>query len=210
MNTTVIARWLLRSSIAVAVLYFGTIYTLATLEPGYSHFGHFASDLGRATAGHPGIYNTSAIFQGLLFIAAGGVLYLTTKGLSGRPILSGTAGIFLAAFGVSTLCVGLFPLPDPRHSAYGLALFSMLVPWLLAWAFWKNPRAGLARYIQVVATPALFATLVWQTGAIGFVTEANIGLVQRIAAAIFYVWLVGTCYWLYRQAQRVEVAAGVA
>ena len=203
------SKWLLTTSVVTAVLYFGTIYVIAAFEPNYSHFQNFASDLGRATAGHPDIYNTSAIIQGLLFIVAGELLHLTSRGLSGRPILSGVIGLFLAAFGVSTLCVGLFPLPDPRHSGYGVALLSMFVPWLLAWAFWKSPSAQLAplaRYVQLLATPILFLTVIWQTGGIGFVTEGSMGLAQRIAAATFFVWFVGTCHWLNVQRRRAVTA----
>lgn len=193
------ARWLFLCSVAAAALYFGTIYVLAAFDPNYSHFRHFANDLGRATAATPSVYNASAIAQGLLFIVAGALLHLTVKALSGRRVLSGVTGLFLAAFGVSALFVGFFPLPDPRHSGYGVALLSIFVPWLLAWAFWKKPAARSARYYQLLATPVLFATLLWQTGAIGFVTEGSIGLVQRIAAATFYVWFAGTCYWLNRR-----------
>ena len=99
---------------------------------------------------------------------------------------------------------GVFPLPNPLHSAFGIALLTFLVPWLLAWACWRLPGARLANLSQIVAAVVIVGTAILQTGLIGGVDGTNIGLAQRIAASVFFLWLVATCHWLGRQTARAS------
>jgi len=139
------------------------------------------------------------LIQGVLFIVAGALLFVTTKQLTSRPVLSAIAGLFLAAFGVSTVFAGLFPLPDPRHSGYGIALLVFLVPWILAWAIWRIPSSGIVRIAYLMATPIIFLTGIWRQT--GFVSEDAIGLAQRIGAVVFFVWFIWTCFWVRARIQ---------
>ncbi len=156
----------------------------------------FASELGMANAAHPEAFGAMSIVTGLVFFATALGFYLAVKRLSGRGGLATTIGIFVALFGVNLIFAGLFPLPNPLHSAFGVALLTFFVPWLLAWACWNLPGARLANLGQIVATVVIVGTAILQTGLMGGVNGTNIGLSQRIAAAIFFLWLIATSRWL--------------
>jgi hypothetical protein len=181
---------------ASAVLYVSELVVLGALQPGYSHVRQFASELGMANAAHPQLFAIWVLAQAVVLIAAGPLFYKRVAGVTGRRTLAATIGLFVACFGVNYIFVAAFPLPDLRHSGFGIAFLTFLVPWLVAWAFWNVPGARSACYAQLLATPVLIALLFLQPDVVRFVDVMNLGLFQRIGAGAFYGWLVLTGFWL--------------
>ena len=198
MQRTVSEKIGLQSSVVATLLYFGNLLVLGALQPGYSHMRQFASELGMADAANPRVFGAMSVLTGAVFFVTAFGVYRATKRLTERSALSAVIGIFIALFGVNLIFAGLFPLPNPLHSAFGVALFTFMVPWLIAWAFWRFPSARFMSWTQIFTAFVIIGTAVLQTGLAGGVDDSNIGMFQRIAAGIFFVWLVATCLWLGR------------
>ena len=196
MSPSKIEKLLLWSGFVAAILYFGNAFGIGAIEPNYSHIRQMVSELGMAHASHPALFNTIAVLSGAMFFATGTGFYLAIKRLTGRRVLSVFAGVFVGLFGMNGIFAGAFPAPDPRHTAFGVGLFTFFVPWLMAWGFWKFHAARLANMLQLVAGFVIIGILVFQIGLFGFVDKTNIGLFQRIAVSVFDFWLLATCYWL--------------
>jgi hypothetical membrane protein len=189
------ARTLLWTGAAAAVLYCATLIGIGALDPNYDHARQFASELGMATARYASLFNGLVLLQGLLLLAAGAGFHRVLLRLTSRG-LAATVGLFVGLFGVSYFFAALFPLPDPLHGAFGIALLTFLVPWILAWAFRHDRSARTMVAAQWLATPVILVTALIQGGLFGLAEATNQGLYQRVAATIFYVWLVATCFWL--------------
>lgn len=189
-------RVLLGTGAAAAGLYYATLLIVGALSPGYSHVRQFASELGMVGAPHAALFNGLVMLQGLLLCGTGIGFGLALRRLTRRPIFAATVGLFVGLFGVSYLFAAAFPLPDLLHGAFGIALLTFLVPWLLAWAWRREAGARLMVGLQALATPVILATALIQGGLFGLADASNQGFYQRIAATIFYVWLVATCRWL--------------
>ncbi|MEO8466863.1 MAG: DUF998 domain-containing protein [Gammaproteobacteria bacterium] len=191
-------RKLFASSVVLAVLYFSEVLILGALQPGYSHMHQAASELGMASAAHPQLFAIWVLAQAAVFLAAGPLFYQSVARATGRRKLAVAIGLFVAFFGVNCIFIAAFPLPDIRHSGYGIALFTFFVPWLIASAFWNVSSARGACYVQLVATPVLIFLALLQPGVAGFVDATNLGLFQRIGAGSFYGWLILSSLWLDR------------
>ncbi len=203
-------RVLLWTGAAAAGLYYLTLILVGASSPGYSHSSQFASELGMAGAPNARLFNALVTLQGLLLIGTGLGFGMALRRLTQRPVLAVSAGLFVGFFGVSYLFAAAFPLPDLRHGAFGIALLTFLVPWMLAWTWRRQPGARLMVALQTIATPAILATALIQGGLFGLADASNQGLYQRVAATIFYVWFVATCRWLMNDAQRPASTAAVA
>ena len=193
-----------------AALYLSELVVLGELQPGYSHMRQFASELGMATAAHPQLFALWVLVQAVVLLATGPLFYRRVAEVTGRRTLAATIGLFVACFGVNYIFVAAFPLPDLRHSGFGIAFLTFLVPWLLAWAFWNVSGARSACYVQLLATPVLIGLIFLQPGIVGFVDATNIGLFQRIGAGTFYGWLVLTGFWLDGMRQDAPALASVS
>lgn len=191
-------NWLFALTVVSAWLYCLEVAILGAMEPGYSHMRQFASELGMADAAHPRAFFVIVFVEAVLLVMAGWYGYRAVRKLTGRAKLAGVIGVFLACLGANYFFVAFFPLPDPRHSGFGIALFVFFVPWLLAWAFWSYPGARRFCYAQILATPILVISVLLNPAFFDFVTESNQGLYQRIGAILMYGWLVLTGLWLNR------------
>jgi hypothetical protein len=76
------------------------------------------------------------------------------KHLGGRTLPAFLAGLAVFLWGVSFVMGGSFPMPDPRHGAFGLALAMHLaplfmlsaIPWIgiVAWVLLRVRSTGLS------------------------------------------------------------------
>ncbi len=184
------------SSLVATFFYAANIIVGGLLNPGYSHARQFASELGKTDAAHPILFSAGSITTGIVFFAVAIGLWRSLASASRRPVLAGVSGLFMALFGVNLIFAGAFPLPNRLHGAFGVALLTFFIPWLVAWALWKTSASRLSLTLQIIATPAILLTAIFQTGLLGGVDGTNIGFAQRVAAAVFFVWLLLTAQWL--------------
>lgn len=170
-------RALLKAGIAAPILYFTTLVVASLTWPGYSHVTQYASELGSAAAPHPRVFNAGIVAAGVAGLL-GGIGVARALMATGRRWSGGLAGLALSAWGVGMIFGGVFPMPDPRHNGYGLALAGALLPALLAVALRGRAERGLTLFLLVwLAASAVLLAIMFGVGSL--VTRANVGLWQR-------------------------------
>lgn len=158
----------------------------APFFPGYSFFSMDASTLGSELALYPFIFNVGAIITGVVTLVAslGFLRGLVRLGI--HPVLAGLVSLAVLLNGLGSLWAGFIPLPDPRHGANPFAIGIFLFPPLLTAAIWKRKDAHTLK-VYLIITHLLFIALIpVMSGVIGIDTQSYQGLLQRVAALIFY------------------------
>jgi len=189
--------------IAVPLLYFGTLLVAASTWPGYSHVTRYASELGGPEAPLPWLFNRGIVTMGAVCVLSAFGFAAALRQVGGRTALSVIAAVCVALFGVSMVMGGLFPMPDPRHGAFGLGFALVPAPLLMSFALSREPRwSGLSAFLGVsfVLMAVLIAIMM---GVGGLVTRANVGLWQRANAITMFPWL-GITAWQLRGAGSVQ------
>lgn len=182
-------RFLLWCAVCVPLLYFGTLLVSSLFFPGYSHVTQYASELGSAAAPYPWIFNSGIILTGVAGLAAGVGFVRTTAALGGHRVLGILAGLFVGLFSVSIILAALFPMPDPRHAAFGLGIAIQAAPFLLAAAIWRVPSLRSLRTALVVVGAVMLVLFAIMMGVGAMVTRANVGLFQRAYALTTFPWI---------------------
>lgn len=182
-------RNLLRCAVAAPIFYFGTVLVASMFFPGYSHVRQYASELGSLEAAFPGIFNGGIALTGLAIVAAAIGFFLAALRISGRRHWSAAAGVTLGLFGVALLIGAAFPMPDPRHNAFGLGVTIHLAPFLLAAALrGQEEFRGLNRFLWMAGLVMTGMFLV-SMGVGSLVRRSNVGVVQRVYALTVFVWI---------------------
>lgn len=203
-------RLQLGALIVIPLLYYFGLVAGAATYPGYSHVRQFASDLGAAGAPYPGLFNNSVIAMGLAALFACAGLAGALRDLSGRRLWPAMAAVMLGLWGVAMVTGGAFPLPDPRHHAFGLGLAAPFVPLFTFLALRQVEHAGRMRLFLASIVLGSVALLSIMTGVGGLVTADNVGLWQRVNSAFGIPWLAVLAIWILvrsRQAQAVAEEA---
>jgi hypothetical membrane protein len=176
----------LQIGILVPFLYFGTQIIAAPFFPDYSFLSMPASLLGSDLARYPLIFNMGAMITGIATLIASIGFLVAFKRIEINPIMARLTSIALALNGVASLWAGFFPMPDPRHGSnpFGVGIF--VFPALLLAALWNQPDARRMK-IYLILTNLLFLALIpVMSGMAGLDTRGYQGLLQRIAALIFF------------------------
>lgn len=193
---------LLWGLILAPLFYYVALIGGSLLWPGYSHITQYASELGSSASPNPMFFNGNVILCGLSAVIGGfGLTHVLTQlsGSKGWPI---AAGISISLWGLAIVIAGLYPMPDDRHGAYGLAIVGQFTP-LFAWLALRKVEGfgGLKTFLVIifVASSALFAIMM---GVGGLVTRANVGIWQRINTAIGIPYLAVLGWVLLQHAKR--------
>ena len=188
-------RALLSLGIILTAIYFLDLIILAALNPDYSHMSNWVSDLGRIEAPHHEIFNVVGFLIGILFLLTGLGFFYSLHRITKRKVLAVFIGSFVSVFGINLIFAVLFPLPDPRHSAFGIGFLTFFAPILLAWACWRIPNSRAFAILQILS---FILILLSSFGANAFTNSGYLGLFQRIQAVIIFGWLTYSCLWLMR------------
>ncbi len=181
-----VGRWqsrLLECGTAMPAIYGLTLIAACMLNPGFDLIHREPSELGRATASYPMVYNVGMVATAIagLLGAAGIMTCRTASGVSlWRVCLSvtlvlGSAGLAMA---------GIFPLPSPLHYGFGLTAAAALTPLFGAAAMWR-----LAHRLAAVLMIAGFALI------IGLILA---GVSPLLPGAIMFASVSYLC-WRFRQ-----------
>jgi hypothetical membrane protein len=193
---------LLWGLILAPLFYYVALIGGSLLWPGYSHVTQYASELGSSASPHPMFFNGNVILCGLAAVIGGFGLSHGLTQLSGSRNWAIAAGISISLWGVAIMIAGLYPMPDDRHGAYGLAIIGQFTP-LFAWLALRKVegRGGLKAFLIIifVASFALFAIMM---GIGGMVTRANVGIWQRVNTAIGIPYLAVLGWVLLQQVKR--------
>ena len=170
---------------AAAPILLVTGWTIAArLQPeGFDSVTQTISALAAEDASHRWVMTTAILGTGVAQIATAVALRPAER--RGR--------VLLAAGGVCTLLVGLFPLPagDGESTAHAIAAagsFGLLAVWpLLSWQRGSGVPWGVRRGVAITAGCGLaIATGLFFRDAVA--GGANIGLTERAAAVLLNVW----------------------
>jgi hypothetical membrane protein len=179
----------LGAAVAVPFLYYGNVVLSSLLYPGYSHILQYVSELGSAAAPHAWVFNTGVVLFGLATASSGAGLGLALYRRDSGRLLAVLVAVLVTLGGLGFVMGGLFPMPDPRHGGFGLALAMHLVPALLAWGLRRRPELRLLRLFLWLSFVAMLAALAIMMGVGELVTRANVGAFQRLYALTMFPWL---------------------
>ena len=182
--------------VAVPLLYYFALVGGSLAYLGYSHVTQYASELGAAGAPYPGLFNNGIIAAGLAAIFGGSALLVGLPRIGGIRSWAALAALTLALWGVAMVIGGLFPMPDERHGAYGLALAGQLTPLFTFLAIRPVAGAGAFKLFLIVIFLVSTALLAVMMGVGELVTLRNVGLWQRGYSASSIVWLAVVGLWL--------------
>ena len=180
---------LLWGLILAPIFYYVALIGGSLLWPGYSHVTQYASELGSSASPNPMFFNGNVILCGLAALIGGfGLTHVLTL-LSGNRGWAIAAGVSISLWGLAIIVAGLYPMPDDRHGAYGLAIIGQFTP-LFAWLALRKVEglSGLKMFLLIifVSSFTLFAIMM---GVGGMVTRANVGIWQRVNTAIGFPYL---------------------
>jgi hypothetical protein len=175
-------RALLLGAVFLPILYFGVQLALAPTFPAYSFLTHPASLLGSDQSPYAGVFNAVAILSGVCGVAGAAGLFMALRAERCAIALNVliVVGVLLAAAGC--FWAGVFPMPDPRHSANPSAPGLIALPVLLAAASFLVPKLKAWR-IYFVGNLLLLGVMVLVMSSVIPVDRAQYGgLLQRFLA----------------------------
>jgi hypothetical membrane protein len=194
----------LKIGIMVPILYFGTQLLAAPFFPDYSFLRMPASLLGSDLAPYPAIFNSGAIITGIATIIASVGFLFAFQQLGTNPFLTWLTSLAVLLNGVGSLWAGFFAMPDPRHGSNPFTVGIFLFPILLTFALW-NRRDAAAMKIYLIITNLLFIALIpIMSGVSGINIQGYQGLLQRIAALVFFVPISVGSYFLLQQTKKLS------
>jgi hypothetical membrane protein len=190
--------WSLRAGVLVPILYFGTLIGSSLTYPGYNHARQYASELGSSSAPYPQLFNAGIILTALAVLASLPGFRAVLRALNANTAAGWLFLITLGAFGIGTLMGGLFPMPDPRHTGFGLGFAVHLAPALLAFALWRTPASQRLKVFLIATCVASLVMFAIMMGVGSLVRRANVGVFQRIYALTIIPWIGISAYALRR------------
>jgi hypothetical membrane protein len=203
-----ILAFALRSGIVVPILYFGTQLLAAPFFPDYSFLNMVASLLGSDLAPYPAIFNSGAIITGIATIIASVGFLLAFQQLGTNPFLTWLTSLAVLLNGLASVWAGFFAMPDPRHGSNPFAVGVFLFPILLTFALWNRRDAGAMKKYLIITNLLFIALVPIMSGVSGINTQGYQGLLQRIAALVFFVPIsVGSCF-LLQQTKKNSFSEG--
>lgn len=94
---------------------------------------------------------------------------------------------------------GLFPMPNPLHNGFGLALAMHLLPLFMLWSLRGRPEPKLKRlFVLVFVVSAVMILILFDVGGLHLVRRSNVGLWQRAYSLTVFPW-VGILAWMLRK-----------
>lgn len=189
-------RFTLKLGVLVPLLYLGAILGAAWFYPGYDHMTQYASELGAAESPRREIFNYAIMAGGGCAVLASIGVFLALSRLS-RGVVSATlAAVTLALWGVAMVMGGLYPMPDPRHNAYGLGLAIQLTPLFVLVGLLRYSKLSWLKTLSAIVflvSAALLAVLMGAGQMANIpqlmVHKADVGVWQRAYAASIIPWI---------------------
>jgi len=197
-------RLMLWAGIAAPVFAGASFLAAALTFPTLNHATQYISELGSAAAPMPQLFNTGVFLSGVAAAFAGAGFALTVVALGGGRIAAGVifAAFLLGAAGLILSTVWLYP--DPMHAIINLGLGIQLAPLFLIWGLAKvEGFRRLKVFLGLVFVAMLMLTAITNYNFIplfpGVVNATNVGLWERIYAAVLVGWVGVTALMLERR-----------
>jgi hypothetical membrane protein len=172
---------LLKQAVLSPAYFFIPVLVAGVLTDDYNAISQHASEItltDDSTA--KAIVNTGAIVTGLSCVFMSIALFLNQR----NNLLS---GVLMAAFGISMVSNGLFPMGNPMHGFYGIGLSLMILPFVLCYEFKGSSINKIFFPISIVAGLVIFVYF-WSM-LVGLDPSEYRGLTQRMASAVIFGWI---------------------
>ena len=209
LRTTRLEKALLAAGVAVPLLYGAALLGTSLFWPGYSHLTQYASELGSAASPRPALFNRTIVAAGLCAMLAAVGFIAALERIGHRALASFLAGLAVFAWGAAFVMGGLFPMPDPRHGAFGLGLAVHLAPLFMLRALAGVPAPRLKAFLALVfVLSGVLILVMFDVGGLHLVRRANVGLWQRAYALSSIAWIGVVAAWLMMR-PGTTVEAGV-
>jgi len=199
----------LGSGMVVPILYFGTQLLAAPFFPGYSFLSMVASLLGSDLAIYQAIFNIGAIITGIATIIASVGFLLALQHLGTNFVLTWLTSLAVLLNGLGSLWAGVFPMPDPRHGSNPFTVGIFLFPILLTLALWKRSDARPIKTYLIITNLIFIALIPIMSGVAGIHTQGYQGLLQRIAALVFFVPISVGSYFLIQRIKKLSFSEDI-
>ena len=121
------SRALLACGVAMPAIYGLMLAVSCSLNPGFDLLRHEPSELGRAGAVYPLIYDTGMVATAAAGLLAAGAL-VVAPGTGRGSVWNVCAGATILLSSLGLAMAGLFPLPNPLHYGFGLTTAAILTP----------------------------------------------------------------------------------
>lgn len=197
-------RFTLKLGVLVPLLYIGAILGAAWYYPGYDHATQYASELGAAASPRRDIFNYGIMAGGACAVLGALGVFLALSRLSRGVVMATLAAVSIALWGVAMVMGGLFPMPDPRHNAYGLGMAIQAAPLFVLLGLSGYSKLSWLKSLSALVFLASAALLAILMGAGQYahlpqlvVHEADVGLWQRAYAASIIPWIGLACLGLH-------------
>jgi hypothetical membrane protein len=181
-------RNLLPFGILAGVIFFATVYGLATSVPGYSHLSQTVSEIGKIGSAVETPFKIGMLTVNLCVIlfAVGLFGFARSAGLSTVPVY------LVLFYGLADIGTNVFPSPHSLHNWFGLSLtLGYLAPLVtsIAWRRFTNVRS-------IATVSGFIATLIFVSIFLNISPAFNrdlyplefYGAVQRSIFVLFYGW----------------------
>jgi len=183
-------RLLLWMGVLVPVVYYGAQIAGALSWPGYDIATQYASELGSAKAPHPEYFNWPVMAGGVLAVLSSLGFFLALRERGGGLIPSFLTALCIAAFGVSYVMGGMFPMPNELHNGFGLGLATIPAPLFMLWALARTRAPGLKLVLVLTFLAMVGMNLImFNIGELNLVRQSNVGLWQRAYSLASIPWL---------------------
>jgi hypothetical membrane protein len=202
-------KWAALCGSAMVIMDVAITIWLASLNPGYSHWRQFISELGEPGRPFAWLFTVWSVLYGILFaVFSVGLLKSLDRQTGARP-----GGLALLAFAAGNVAGGIFAC-DPActghtlsaklHIAAGAINLSAIClgPFFLARAMSTSPTwRGYQGLTLAVGCSLCFLSLWLALSYFMGVTSSSAGAVQRALMIVLYVWIVALCPPLWRAAE---------
>jgi glucan biosynthesis protein C len=212
-----LARLLLFLGILVPLIYLGAVLGSAWYYPGYDHVTQYVSELGAKASPHREIFNDGIMACGVAAILGAFGFFLALHRLSRGFVFATLTTVALGIWGISMVMGGYYPLPDPRHNAYGLGMAIEAAPLFLLLALMRSSKLGWLKALSVLVLLASGGLLAIMMGAGQMahipqlvVHKSDVGLWQRAYAASIIPWIGLAALGLSGAMARVQRRAAIA
>jgi hypothetical membrane protein len=171
-------------------IFFLTQIAAAPFYPGYSFAQQSVSMLGTHFSRHPWIFNIGETLTGLAALAGAVGLYQVFRTKT-QLLLSWLIGFSVGCIGIMAIKAGTFPMPDPRHNAWGvLQNFVIITPFFLLMGVWKQGHSSGLRFYLLLSVTLLFLL-------VPLSSRLGRGTLQRLitVGSLLPVGVVGFVFW---------------
>ena len=170
------------------VIFFSSVYALATMVDGYSHVAQTVSEIGQV--GSPAeVYmqiTNAAVALCLLLFASGLYLFAQDNNVSKLP------AVFMAFYAIAEIGVTIFPSPHRLHNVFGISMtIGYLTPMVLALSWKSLVNSSKLITVSWIAFVLIIITIFLNLSPIfarNLYPLEYYGIVQRSLFITFYGW----------------------